>query len=314
MKTILITGGTGTIGKALTSALLAKGYNLIVFTRKPHKYKPAERLQYVQWDPEKEIIDESAIRKGHAVLHLAGAGVADKRWTDKRKRIIRDSRVKGGELLSKSLAAIPNDIAVVVSASAIGWYGPDPQIPNSRPFKESDPANTDFLGATCEAWENSLAPVADLGKRLVFLRTGIVLAKEGGALAEFIKPVKFGIATIMSTGKQMVSWIHLDDIVRLYIEALENDTIRGAYNAVAPNPVTNKELVLELARKMRGNLFIPIHVPGIFLKIGLGEMSIEVLKSTTVSASKIKSTGFQFVYPTLNSALQSLIASEPGNG
>lgn len=307
MKTILITGGTGMIGKALTTALLEAGHRVIIFTRNPAKFKAVGNCSYAAWDPAKGTIDETAVRTGHAILHLAGAGVADKRWSDKRKKEIRNSRVQGGELLCKALATIPNEISVVVSASAIGWYGPDPQIPNPKPFTETAPAHNDFLGSTCEAWEQSLAPLTAMGKRVVFLRTGIVLATEGGALAEFMKPVKFGIAAILSTGKQVVSWIHIQDLVRMYLDAIEHTDWQGAYNAVTPQPVSNKELVLELAKQIRGKAYIPIHVPGIFLKIGLGEMSIEVLKSTTVSAGKIRKAGFQFAYPTIEPALQALL-------
>ncbi|MBL7770325.1 MAG: TIGR01777 family oxidoreductase [Flavipsychrobacter sp.] len=307
MKTILITGGTGMIGRALTNALLAAGHRVIIFTRNPAQFKATGNCSYAAWDLAKGTIDETAIRSGHAILHLAGAGVADKRWSDKRKKEIRDSRLKGGELLCKALATIPNEISVVVSSSAIGWYGPDPQLPNPKPFIETAPAYDDFLGSTCEAWEQSLIPLTDMDKRVVFLRTGIVLATEGGALAEFVKPVRFGIAAILSNGKQMISWIHIQDLVRMFLEAMENEQWQGAYNAVAPHPVSNKELVLELAKQIRGKAFIPIHVPGIFLKIGLGEMSIEVLKSTTVSCAKISNAGFQFAFPAIGPALAALL-------
>lgn len=306
MQTILITGGTGLIGNALTTALLEAGNEVIILTRNPNRYKGSGMLSYAAWDPVAGKIDEAAIRKGNAILHLAGAGVADKRWSAKRKKEIIDSRVKGGELLCKALVTIPNEISVVVAASAIGWYGPDPVIPNPKPFIETNPAFDDFLGSTCKAWEESLAPITGMGKRLVILRTGIVLALEGGALAEFIKPLRFGFATILSTGKQIISWIHLQDLVRLYMQAMKVTDWQGVYNAVAPVPVNNKELVLTLAKLVRGSNFLPIHVPGIFLKMVLGEMSIEVLKSTTVSSSKISAAGFQFIFPSIEAGLRAL--------
>ncbi|WP_290795643.1 TIGR01777 family oxidoreductase [Flavihumibacter sp. UBA7668] len=309
MQTILITGGTGLIGKALTSALLAAGHKVIILTRNPDRYQESGKLSYAAWDPAAGTIDEAAIRKGSAVIHLAGAGVADKRWSVKRKMEILNSRVKGGELLCKALTTIPNEISVVVAASAIGWYGPDPVIPNPKPFEETAPAYDDFLGSTCQIWERSMDPITAMGKRLVVLRTGIVLAMEGGALAEFVKPLRFGFATILSSGKQMISWIHLQDLVRLYLNAMESGSWQGIYNAVGPIPVNNKNLVLTLAKLVRGSSFLPIHVPGILLKMVLGEMSIEVLKSTTVSSSKIRTAGFQFAFPTIESALNSLIKS-----
>ena len=190
----------------------------------------------------------------------------------------------------------------MVSASAIGWYGPDRILPNPTPFAESDPADESFLGSTCRQWEESIEPVTQSGKRLVKLRIGIVLSKDGGALKEFIKPLKFGVAAILGSGKQIISWIHIDDLVQLFITAMEIETWQGTYNAVAPNPVSNKELTLQLA-KSRKKFFIPIHVPTFILKIMLGEMSVEILKSATVSSQKVQKAGFQFSFPTIKDAL-----------
>lgn len=151
----------------------------------------------------------------------------------------------------KALQELPNKVETVVSASAIGWYGPDPVVPNPNPFREDAPPADDFLGSACRLWEQSTEPIARMGKRLVTLRTGIVLAEDGGALKEFRRPLMFGLATILGTGKQVISWIHLKDIVRIYIAAVENNKMQGIYNAVAPRPVTNKELVLQLAGKRK---------------------------------------------------------------
>lgn len=307
MQTILITGGTGTVGKALTSFLLGKGYKVIILTRDPSRYQGSSSLGYAAWDLNKQTIDTEALKSADHILHLAGAGVADKRWSAARKKEIRNSRVFGGELLCKALKETPNKVQSVVSSSAIGWYGPDPKIPNENPFTEVDPVNEDFLGNTCRDWEQSIIPVQELGIRLVVLRTGIVLSTEGGALKEFMNPLKFGIAAILSTGRQVVSWIHINDLVRLYVSAMEKPDFAGVYNAVAPHPVDNKTLTLTLARQMKGKTFLPVHVPGFVLKIMLGEMSIEVLKSTTVSAAKLKRAGFSFAYPTIETALEQLV-------
>ncbi len=301
MATILITGGTGLVGKALGQALQEKGYSVIILSRQVDKKSERPGLSYATWNAETQTIDKEAIAKADYIIHLAGAGVADKRWTKKRKQEIVDSRVNSSKLIVDSLKNIPNKVKVVVSASAIGWYGPDPDIPNPTPFAEDAPAHDDFLGTTCKLWEESIEPITQLGIRLVKLRTGIVLSNQGGALKEFLKPLKIGVAAILASGKQIISWIHIDDLVSMYIAAIENQNINGVYNAVAPNPVSNKELTLELARAKK-KFFIPIHVPSFILKIMLGEMSIEVLKSTTVSSSKIQLSGFNFKYPAIKDA------------
>ena len=191
----------------------------------------------------------------------------------------------------------------VINASGIGWYGADNAANTENKFTEDNPPAPDFMGNTCKAWEESIQPVKDTGKRLVILRTGIVLSNAGGALKEFAKPVRFGIAAILGSGKQIMSWVHIDDICRIYIYALENEKLNGVYNAVAPMPVDNKSLTLAIAQKIKGSFFITAHVPSFILKMIVGELSAEVLKSTTVSCKKLRETGFQFVYPSVEAAL-----------
>jgi uncharacterized protein (TIGR01777 family) len=309
MPTILISGGTGLIGKNLTGHLTDKGYKVILLSRKSLARPTNKLVTGALWDIDKQEIDSNAVSKADYIIHLAGAGIADKRWTKKRKQEIVDSRVKSGELLVKALRENPTHVKAVISASAIGWYGKDSStLKGSEGYKETSPASEDFLGKTCKQWEESLEPVTHLNKRLVTLRTGIVLSTEGGALPEFIKALRFGIATILGDGKQVMSWIHIDDLARIYIAAIENENFTGVYNAVAPSPVSNKELVLKLAKIKKGSFFIPIHVPAFILKFVLGEMSIEVLKSATVSSDKIKSTGFTFFYPSVHAAIEELFS------
>jgi hypothetical protein len=307
MATVLITGGTGLIGTALTRALVQRGYEIIIFSRSKRS-TAEENISYAVWDVNNQLIDEEAIKKVDHVVHLAGANVGEKRWTEKRKKEIVDSRVKSGELLLRALKEIPNKVKTVLSSSAMGYYGPDPQIPNPKPFIETDRPFNDFLATTVVKWESALEPVRELGKRLVFFRTGIVLSNEGGAYKEFKKPLKFGVAPVLGSGKQMVSWIHIDDLVRLYITAIENEKWNGVYNAVSPNSVSNRQLIKEIARQTK-KFYITAKVPSFILKLVLGEMSIEVLKSTTVSSAKIQEEGFQFLYPTIEDAVKKLRAS-----
>lgn len=306
MQTVLITGGTGMIGKAITKQLLQKGYQVIILTRQlPESNSTIPNMGYALWDVKKQTIDISAVQKSDHIIHLAGTGVVDKKWTEEYKKEIQDSRTESSKLIVAALKNNPNKVKTVVSASAIGWYGAD-ATPGAKPFVETDAASNDFLGETCRLWEQSITPVEAMKIRLVKLRTGIVLSNSGGALAEFKKPVKLGVAAILGDGKQMISWIHIDDLCRMYIAAIENENLSGAYNAVAPAPVTNKKLTIELAKKMNGQFFIPIHVPVFVLKIMMGTRSIEVLKSNTVSCEKIKQTGFAFLYPEIETALKQL--------
>ena len=312
MAKVIITGGTGLIGKVLSALLVGKGYQVIILSRKAFlkDRKKSPNIDYALWDIEKQTIDTSAIRNADYIINLAGAGVADKRWTERRKKEILESRIKASELLIRTLKENPNKIKAVINSSAIGWYGSDPVVPNPKPFIETEPSAADFLGETCRVWEESIDPVKELGIRLVKIRTGIVLSNAGGAFKEFRKPVKFGIAAILGNGKQIISWLHIDDICRIYLFALENESVQGVYNAVAPKPVSNKELTIQIAKIEKGNFSVPLHVPSFLLKMVLGEMSVEVLKSTTVNCEKIRMAGFNFIFPSIESALGDLLKKD----
>ena len=310
MPSVLITGGTGLVGTAVKALLEQKGYEVVLLTRSKTPLKGQ-----AHWDINAGTIDSTAIAAADYIIHLAGAGVADKRWSASRKQEILDSRTKSSALLVKALQETPNKVKAVISASAIGWYGPD-QINthnndlSAQGFVETDPSYPDFLGTTCAAWEASIAPVTantnGLQKRLVCLRTGIVLSKHGGALIEFLKPLAVRMAAVLGNGKQMISWIDVRDLAKMFVYALENENISGSYNAVAPAPVSNKTLTQTLAKVLYGSFYITTYVPSFVLKIMLGEMSIEVLKSTTVSAQKIQDAGFVFDYPEISKSLSTL--------
>ncbi|NBT07170.1 MAG: TIGR01777 family protein [Chitinophagia bacterium] len=305
MQTVLITGGTGMIGQALAKQFIATGYEVIIISRNP-KRSSREHLSYAKWDVEKSEIDLEALSKADIIVHLAGEGVADKRWTVKRKQAIVDSRVQSGNLLVKALSENKHKVKTFIAASAIGWYGPDTVASLEHGFEETNAPDNSFLGNTCLLWEQSTAAVANMGIRLVTLRIGIVLNKKGGALAEFLKPAKFALAVILGTGKQIISWIHQSDLCKMIQYAIETPALQGIYNAVAPNPVTNKKLVLTIAKNTYP-IYFPSFMPGFLLKIILGEMSIEILKSTNVSAEKIQNAGFVFDYPVIDEAIINLI-------
>ena len=307
MPVVLITGGTGLIGKNLTSHLTSKGYEVIIVSRKPTHASDDPKISFANWNVEEQKIDSDAIAKADYIINLAGAGVMEKKWSEKYKKEIIESRTRSGELLINALQKNTNNVKAFISASAIGWYGGDTKaLLHKNGFIETDPADKNFLGETCRLWEESLEPVTKLNKRLVKLRTGIVLSNDGGAFTEFKRSLRFGIAAILGSGKQMISWIHIDDLCRMYIYAIENENLSENYNAVAPSPVNNKTLILKLAKKMRGQFYIPIHIPQFLLKLILGQRSIEILKSATVSCEKVKATGFTFLYPSIDAALKEL--------
>ncbi len=307
MATVIITGGTGLIGTALSRLLASRGFEVIILTRTPDKQKtPAPGIRYAKWDVGKKTYDPEPFRKARYVVHLAGASVADKRWTEKRKKEILESRTQSSELLVRALTEVPNQIQTVASASAIGYYKES----YSEQRLETDPPDPGFLGECCRLWEESIAPVAALGKRLVIFRTGIVLSNKGGAFPELKMPVRFGVAAILANGKQIISWIHIDDMCRLYADALTDEKWNGIYNGVAPAPVTNKSFMIDLATRWKGSFYLPLPVPAFLLKLMLGEKSTEILKSSFVSAAKLKSQNFQFIFPTIDLALKDLVPKE----
>lgn len=308
MPRVLISGGTGLIGTNLTRHLVDRNYEVIILSRDKKKRTDSPKISYAYWNTAKGEIDIDAIKKADHIIHLAGAGVMDKRWTNEFKKQIVESRTKSSELIIKALKENSHLVKSFVSASAIGWYGADSKpLIRKEGFIETDPADKNsFLGETCLLWEASVQPVRELGIRLTKIRTGVVLSNKGGAYKEFTMPSKFGIAGILGNGKQIISWIHIDDISRMYIELMENEYTADSYNGVAPNPVSNKELMLQIAEILRRKFFIPVHVPEFLLKLALGKQSIEILKSTTVSDKKIKAVGFTFLYPTIEAAVAEL--------
>ncbi|WP_316846315.1 TIGR01777 family oxidoreductase [Pedobacter psychrodurus] len=296
-KKILITGASGLVGTELKKHLLSKGYEVNTLSRK----KGNDPTNFV-WDVYKGSIDASCLNGVDAVIHLAGEPVADKKWTDERKKQIIDSRVKSTELLFKTIKSKPDhQIKTFVSASAVGFYGDC----GDEILTEESPNGYGFLAECCKLWEDAVDQGKKLSLRIVKLRTGIVLSNNGGALPQLDKPVKLFVGAALGTGKQWTPWLHIDDMVEMYIEALENLKMEGCYNACAPFPVTNTALTKAIAKQLH-RPFWPIKVPKKALGLLLGERVDAVLMSNNTSAQKILDAGFKFKFTHLEDALKDL--------
>ena len=295
MKNILITGGTGLIGKRLSSILKSAGYQVRILSREKTTHKSD---QVFTWNINKRSLDQNALKDVDHIIHLAGAGIADQKWSNKRKKAIIDSRVISTELLYNAVKEQKIPLKTFISASAIGYYG---SITSETIFKETDQAASDFLGKVCNLWEQSIFQFKKLKIRTVALRTGIVLSKNGGALKKITGPV---IAPLGS-GKQYMPWIHIDDLCKLYIQAIEDDRVKGAYNAVSPEHHTNNSFSKTVAKIYKRPL-LPIGAPKFILKAILGEMSTIILNGSRISSNKIKTLGFKFDYEKLENALKNL--------
>ncbi|MCW3123647.1 MAG: hypothetical protein JWQ38_3139 [Flavipsychrobacter sp.] len=303
MSTIGITGGTGFVGTHLTSLLVSKGYKVVIFTRHLPKATSKPPITYAHWDEDLGACDINGLKQLDAVVHLAGAGIADKRLTEKRKKEIVDSRVEGTEFLISKLKEHAPNCKTMVAASATGIYGAD--VPGIAAFTEAAPPANDFLGTTCQKWEAASSKASSF-LRTTILRFGIVLGEESGAFPQFANPTSFGVVPILGSGNQVISWIEVDDLARLILFALEQQQISGTFNAVTPNPVTNRQLMKTIS-KIKGGIKIPVPVPAFLLKAALGELSEEVLKSCTVSAARTLSTGFTFNYPDITAAVTAIL-------
>ncbi|MFC0515808.1 TIGR01777 family oxidoreductase [Mucilaginibacter angelicae] len=295
MRSILLTGGSGLLGTHLTKALLAKGYTVSYLSRKAGN---DARVKTFVWDINKGIINDHCIDGVDTIVHLAGSGIAEKRWTDARKKDLIDSRVKSIELVYDLLKRKQHQVTSIISASGIGYYS---DRGDELMFETSTPTG-DFISQCCVLWEAAVDEGEKLGARILKFRTGVVLDKDGGALPTLAKPVKLFIGSPIGSGKQWVPWIHWQDVVDMYLLGIENKDLKGVYNMVAPNPVTNKQLTRAVAKQLHKPLWAP-DVPGFVIKLLLGEMSSIVLGSTKVSAQKIEGAGFKFKYADIDSAL-----------
>jgi uncharacterized protein len=298
---ILITGGTGLIGSRLTEFSLQKGYQVSYLSRRKEQIP---NVKVYQWDIEKGFIEDGALSNADYIIHLAGAGIADKRWTDARKKELIDSRVKPIELIISHLQKNPSQkLKGFLSASGIGFYGAER---GDEKLTESSLAGNDFLAECTKQWESASNKIADLGIRLIRLRIGVVLSNKGGALPQLTQPIRYYVGAALGSGQQWISWIHVDDLCRMFIYSIENQAIRGEYNAVAPNPVTNQNLTKISAKSLKKPLWLP-NVPAFMMKLMLGEMAQIVLGSTFVLNDKITRTGFDFEFIDTEKTLMDLL-------
>ena len=295
---VLITGATGMIGKGLIRVLLEKGYEVSVLSRNA---KPIPQVKVYSWDVHAGKIDEKAFDGVTAIIHLAGENIAAGKWTAERKKEIIDSRVDSTALLYRSLHKIKHEVTDFISASAVGFYGDC----GDEILTEDTEAGFGFMADCCAAWENAVDQGKSLGLRIVKLRTGIVLDKNGGALPAMATPVKFLAGAPLGSGKQWIPWIHLDDMIGIYLKGLEDHTLMGTFNSCAPFPVTNETLTKALGRILHRPIW-PFSVPAKVLDLLLGEMSAVVLSSTNTSAQKILNAGYAFKYTQLETALSDI--------
>jgi len=295
MRKVIITGGTGLVGKRLSELLKQHGYKVNILCRNPKK------TDEYKWNVEEGYMDESAFEGTEIIVHLAGAGVADHRWTDSRKKEIIDSRVASTRLLFKYLSKKTHAIKSFISASAVGYYGDR----KNDLLTEDDSAGTGFLAEVCRLWEQEADTIGTLNIPVSKIRIGIVLSKDGGALPKLDFPVKFGIGAYIGNGKQYVPWIHIDDLCNMFIHLIHHPEANGIYNACAPDIKTNREMSATIAQVLR-RPFIPFPAPAFVIKTVMGEMATMLLMSNNCSSKKIIDTGFDFQYPTLNLALENI--------
>ena len=298
---ILITGGTGLIGTRLAK-MLRNEHHIVSFLSRSKENTRSDKVYY--WDPANMEIDLDALKNQDTIIHLAGAGVGEKRWTTLRKKVILESRLNSTQLLYETLKNGDHSIKIFIAASAIGIYGYDTG--SILVDEESVKPGDDFLATVVKEWELSVDKISELGIRVVKIRIGVVLSEKGGALPKLVVPVKYWIGSAIGRGDQYVSWIHMDDLCGIFLKVITDHSMNGVYNAVAPNPVTNKELVKAIAEKLEKPLWLP-NLPEFTIKAIFGEMASIILGGNRVSSKKIESAAYDFQYKYIEEALNDLL-------
>ncbi len=298
MSTILITGGSGLIGNRLSTLLQMKGHEVRHLSRKENNNS---KFATFLWNLTTGSIDEKAFENVDHIIHLAGAGIADKRWSASRKKVILDSRVQSVNLLLNKIKELQIPLKSFASSSAIGYYG---SVTSETIFEENHQPADDFLGFICKEWEKAALKFQEENIRTCIVRTGVVLSKQGGAL----KKMKTPVITPLGSGKQYMPWIHVDDLCKIFIKAIEDPKMNGAYNGVAPEHQTNTSFSKLLAKSIK-RPYIPISAPAFVLKLVFGEMSTILLNGSRISSEKIRNEGFKYSYPDLKSTLDNILST-----
>lgn len=299
---ILITGGTGAIGRRLVDNLIEHGHVVTVISRKP--FKPAilpAKINFAQWDGKTAKGWGHLVNEVNAIVNLAGAGIADGRWTDERKKLILESRINAGNAVIEAVRAAEKKPQVLIQASAVGYYGSI----NDQTFTESSPPGDDFLAKVCKEWEASTQPVEEMGVRRVIIRTGVVLDPKDGALPKMIMPFKFFAGGPIGNGQQWFPWIHYRDEVEAIRFLIENDSVTGPVNLTAPRPVRNRDFAWAVGKAMKRPALIP--TPGTVFKVMFGEMSTVLLDGQQAIPHRLTEAGYQFKFTDAKSALEDLL-------
>lgn len=301
-KNVLLTGGTGFVGKELTKLLINSGYTVSILSRS--KRENTATIFYYTWDIQKQTIEKEAVLNADYIIHLAGANIAERPWTSKRKEEIINSRQQSAQLIYSILKKNDKKLDAFVSASAVGIYG---AVNGEEICTESTAVGEDFLGLTCQKWEAAADQFEKLGIRTVKVRTGLVLGKDDGFLNKLTPIFKWRLGSALGSGKQYMPWIHVEDLCAIYLEALKNPYMDGAYNAAISDSTTNSGFSKTLAKVFGYKIWLP-NIPGFLIKMVLGEMSKIVLTGRRVSSNKVEELGFQFKHTNLEDTLRKCLS------
>ena len=300
MAKVLITGGSGSVGKSLIPRLLFKGHQVSIIGRSK---KDIPGVESFVWNLDKEELDERALIDVTHIIHLAGAGIADKTWSPARKKEILESRVKPLKMLANALQSRNQRIKAIISSSAVGFYG---GLTSDEIFTEERSPATDFLGTTCRMWEDAIQVFKPVADREVRVRISVVLMKDAGALLKLVGPTKLGFGAAIGSGKQWMPWIHIDDLVEFFLQAVEDNNLNGPYNVAAPEHANQNTMIKKIGKALNRPTFLP-PVPQFLIKMVMGEMSTVVTDGSRVSNQKLIDAGFEFEFPKLQEALNDLL-------